>query len=291
MITAPLSQSLGPIAAPSLTILSAEGEPIARRGSIIAEPVDVTQLPPHVGLAFVAIEDRRFYYHSGLDPWGMGRALVRNTPWLVPRGPRRSPAARKTSFLSPDRTYVRRRRRHDRALARGALTRNQILAAIFPTSLFGDNITACAPPPPLFQRRAEEISPPRRRCWPRRQRAEPARAEPPPCRRRARSAWCSRPWSMPAHHHAQRAAVRPPASPSAARQFPTGTYFARLGLPERTISTTNLWPSASSHDAGGRPQRAAVRSCAARPSPAPGRFGRDASTAGWCRWSAAAICA
>ena len=79
MITAPLSQSLGPIAAPSLTILSAEGEPIARRGSIIGEPVDVTQLPAHVGLAFVAIEDRRFYYHSGLDPWGMGRALVRNT--------------------------------------------------------------------------------------------------------------------------------------------------------------------------------------------------------------------
>jgi len=41
MITAPLSRSLGPIAAPSLTILSAEGEPIARRGSIIGEPVDV----------------------------------------------------------------------------------------------------------------------------------------------------------------------------------------------------------------------------------------------------------
>ncbi|HYN46320.1 MAG TPA: penicillin-binding protein, partial [Allosphingosinicella sp.] len=42
MITAPLSRSLGPIAAPSLTILSAEGEPIARRGSIIGEPVDVS---------------------------------------------------------------------------------------------------------------------------------------------------------------------------------------------------------------------------------------------------------
>ena len=36
MLTAPLSRSLSPnLEAPSLTILSAEGEPIARRGSII----------------------------------------------------------------------------------------------------------------------------------------------------------------------------------------------------------------------------------------------------------------
>src|SRR4028119_1859995 len=36
--TAPLSNSLEPINAPSLTILSAEGEPIARRGAAIGAP-------------------------------------------------------------------------------------------------------------------------------------------------------------------------------------------------------------------------------------------------------------
>ena len=46
LFTAPLSRSLGNAEAPTLTILSAEGEPIARRGAIMGEPVDVTQLPP-----------------------------------------------------------------------------------------------------------------------------------------------------------------------------------------------------------------------------------------------------
>ena len=44
-ITAPLSKSLQPIAAPSLTLLSAEGEPIARRGADIREPVKISELP------------------------------------------------------------------------------------------------------------------------------------------------------------------------------------------------------------------------------------------------------
>jgi penicillin-binding protein 1A len=143
MITAPLSQSLGPIAAPSLTILSAEGEPIARRGSIIAEPVDVTQMPAHVGLAFVAIEDRRFYYHSGLDPWGMGRALVRNTRSGSVRegGSTITQQLAKTSFLSPDRTYVRKAQEAMIALwLEARLTKNQILSRYLSNVAFGDNV-------------------------------------------------------------------------------------------------------------------------------------------------------
>src|SRR3712207_7545809 len=47
--------------------------------SIVDQPVDVAQLPEHVPQAFIAIEDRRFYGHLGIDPWGIGRAAVRNT--------------------------------------------------------------------------------------------------------------------------------------------------------------------------------------------------------------------
>src|SRR4051794_8590617 len=62
-ITAPLSKSLQPIAAPSLTLISAEGDPIARRGADIRAPVQLARLPKHVPAAFVSIEDRGFYSH------------------------------------------------------------------------------------------------------------------------------------------------------------------------------------------------------------------------------------
>jgi penicillin-binding protein 1A len=78
-LTAPLSKSLQPPAPPSITLLSAEGKPIARRGAVIAAPVDVTKLPKHVGAAFVAIEDRRFFGHMGVDPRGILRAFLHNS--------------------------------------------------------------------------------------------------------------------------------------------------------------------------------------------------------------------
>src|SRR3954470_13343258 len=77
-ITAPLSKSLQPIAAPSLTLLSVEGEPIARRGADIRAPVEVAKLPKYVPAAFVSIEDRGFYGHWGISLRGIGRAFWRN---------------------------------------------------------------------------------------------------------------------------------------------------------------------------------------------------------------------
>ena len=47
-ITAPLSKSLQPITAPSLTLLSAEGVAIARRGAVVEASVDVAKLPKRV---------------------------------------------------------------------------------------------------------------------------------------------------------------------------------------------------------------------------------------------------
>ncbi|HKR25746.1 MAG TPA: transglycosylase domain-containing protein, partial [Allosphingosinicella sp.] len=143
MLTAPLSRSLGPIAAPSLTILSAEGEPIARRGSIIGEPVDVSLLPPHVGQAFIAIEDRRFYMHSGLDPWGMGRAVWRNfrAGRVREGGSTITQQLAKTSFLSPDRTYTRKAQEALIALwLEARLSKAQILSRYLSNVYFGDNV-------------------------------------------------------------------------------------------------------------------------------------------------------
>ncbi|MCZ8171862.1 MAG: transglycosylase domain-containing protein, partial [Brevundimonas sp.] len=64
-LTAPLSKSLEPIAPPQITLLAADGTPIARNGAIVDKPVRAADLPPHVKQAFIAIEDRRFYSHWG----------------------------------------------------------------------------------------------------------------------------------------------------------------------------------------------------------------------------------
>lgn len=55
------------------------------RGRLIDElfierrtPVALAELPPHVGQAFIAVEDKRFYRHHGLDYRGIARAAVQN---------------------------------------------------------------------------------------------------------------------------------------------------------------------------------------------------------------------
>jgi penicillin-binding protein 1A len=45
--------------------------------------VALKDLPPHLPQAFLAIEDRRFYRHYGVDPVGLGRAVIAN---LMRRG-------------------------------------------------------------------------------------------------------------------------------------------------------------------------------------------------------------
>src|SRR5215212_11672797 len=72
--TAPLSRALEPLDDPAVLLLSSEGQPIARRGAVKEAPVDVAKLDPLTPAAFVAIEDRRFYRHWGIDPRGIGRA-------------------------------------------------------------------------------------------------------------------------------------------------------------------------------------------------------------------------
>lgn len=142
-VTAPLSRSLQPVDAPSLTILSAEGEPIARRGATIGEPVVLEELPPHVPQAFLAIEDRRFFRHIGIDPWGILRASVRNLQAGGVRegGSTISQQLAKTSFLSNDRTMGRKAQEALIALWLEVwLTKEEILERYLSNVYFGDNV-------------------------------------------------------------------------------------------------------------------------------------------------------
>ncbi|HTV02969.1 MAG TPA: PBP1A family penicillin-binding protein [Luteitalea sp.] len=40
--------------------------------------VALASITPHLQQAFIAVEDHRFYYHPGIDPVGLGRAVFRN---------------------------------------------------------------------------------------------------------------------------------------------------------------------------------------------------------------------
>src|SRR5689334_15470520 len=72
--------------------------------------VHLNDIAPDLQHAVVAIEDRRFYYHAGIDPIGIARALVRD----VRSGGRREGGSTltqqlaRTLFLSNVRTYGRK---------------------------------------------------------------------------------------------------------------------------------------------------------------------------------------
>ena len=141
--TAPLSQSLKPPTPPSITLTAADGTPIARRGAIIGAPVDAAKLPPHVGQAFMAIEDRRFYSHWGIDPRGILRAAWAN---MGSRGVRQGGSTitqqlAKNAFLDSDRTMGRKLREVMIAFWLEAwLTKDEILSRYLSNVYFGDNV-------------------------------------------------------------------------------------------------------------------------------------------------------
>src|SRR3954470_24716639 len=142
-ITAPLSKSLQPIAAPSLTLVSAEGEPIARRGADIRAPVQLARLPKHVPAAFVSIEDKRFYHHWGISLRGIARAAWRNlgAGGVREGGSTITQQLAKTSFLSSERTMGRKPQEVLIAFWIEAwLTKQQILERYLSNVYFGDNV-------------------------------------------------------------------------------------------------------------------------------------------------------
>jgi len=143
IVTAPLSRALEPLDDPAILLLSQEGQPIARRGAIKEAPVDVTKLNDVTPAAFVAIEDRRFYRHWGIDPRGIGRAMVANMQAGGVRqgGSTITQQLAKTSFLSSDRSYKRKAQEVIIAFWLEAwLTKDEILSRYLSSVYFGDGV-------------------------------------------------------------------------------------------------------------------------------------------------------
>jgi len=95
---------------PSITYLDRNGALIAVRGTQQAPPADLDALPDYVPAAFIAIEDRRFYFHPGFDPIGMSRAMAANmrAGRVVQGGSTLTQQLAKNLFLSPDQNMKRK---------------------------------------------------------------------------------------------------------------------------------------------------------------------------------------
>lgn len=105
----PIDQLAVPKRPPNIAILSADGSLITNRGETGGQAVSLKDLPPYVGKAFVAIEDRRFYSHFGIDPMGLGRAMVRNVSGGMAQGASTlTQQLAKNLFLTPERTMSRK---------------------------------------------------------------------------------------------------------------------------------------------------------------------------------------
>ncbi|HWA29607.1 MAG TPA: transglycosylase domain-containing protein, partial [Rhizomicrobium sp.] len=93
-----------------ITILDVHGRQIARRGLTHGTMVDVSNLPAYVPNAFIAIEDRRFRDHFGLDPVGLGRAALENmiAGHVTQGGSTLTQQLAKNLFLTPKRTFGRK---------------------------------------------------------------------------------------------------------------------------------------------------------------------------------------
>jgi penicillin-binding protein 1A len=91
-------------------MVAADGAPLARYGDLAGDPVDVRDLPPHLVHAVMAIEDRRFYSHFGIDPIGILRAFVANVRAgrTVQGGSTITQQLAKNLFLTPERTLRRK---------------------------------------------------------------------------------------------------------------------------------------------------------------------------------------
>ena len=143
VFTAPLSRALEPLQDPALLLVSADGHPIAVRGAIKEAPVDVTRLSPLTPAAFVAIEDRRFYRHWGIDPRGMARAAVADLRGGGVRegGSTITQQLAKTNFLSGDRTIKRKAQEVIIAFWLEAwLNKQQILSRYLSSVYFADGV-------------------------------------------------------------------------------------------------------------------------------------------------------
>ncbi len=94
----------------NIRIVATNGQLISNRGQMGGEAVALYELPEYVPAAVLAIEDRRFFSHFGIDPIGIARAFTGNilAGRITAGGSTITQQVAKNLFLSPDQTLGRK---------------------------------------------------------------------------------------------------------------------------------------------------------------------------------------
>lgn len=128
---------------PNIKLLDSSGAEIASFGDIYGASIDLKALPPHVPAAVIAVEDRRFYDHPGLDARALLRAGVADIRAGAPvqGGSTITQQVAKNLFLAPDRTLSRKIREALLAIKMERMfTKDEILALYMNRVYFGGGI-------------------------------------------------------------------------------------------------------------------------------------------------------
>ena len=97
---------------PNIVIQDSAGAELGSFGDNYGDTVALTDLPKHLPAAVVAVEDRRFYDHFGIDLRGLARAMLTNiqAKGVVQGGSTITQQVAKNLFLTPERTITRKLR-------------------------------------------------------------------------------------------------------------------------------------------------------------------------------------
>ncbi len=102
--------ALDAVRRPGLTLQDRTGRSFATFGDVVGDPLRLSDLPRFLPAAAVAVEDRRFYRHPGIDLIGVARAAFVNVRArrLVQGGSTITQQVAKNLFLTNARTFHRK---------------------------------------------------------------------------------------------------------------------------------------------------------------------------------------
>ncbi|HEY0205629.1 MAG TPA: biosynthetic peptidoglycan transglycosylase, partial [Acetobacteraceae bacterium] len=95
---------------PGLTLQDRSGRSFATFGDVVGDSLRLRDMPKWLPAAAVAVEDRRFYHHLGVDPVGIARAIYTNLRYrrVSQGGSTITQQVAKNLFLTNARTFRRK---------------------------------------------------------------------------------------------------------------------------------------------------------------------------------------